>query len=60
MEAVNELDKHKADFVGRVICAHTEHVDDAELGSKRSNMTLMNGLPAGTEKTKARLSPNVH
>ena len=47
MEAMNELDKHKADFVGHVICAHMEHVDDAEFGSERSDMILMNGLPAG-------------
>jgi hypothetical protein len=32
MEAVNELDKHKGDlFVGHLIRAHMEHVDDAEL-----------------------------
>jgi hypothetical protein len=36
VEAVNELDMHKEDFVGHVICVHMEHVDDTEFGSKRS------------------------
>jgi hypothetical protein len=52
VEAVNELDEHKADFVGHVIRAHVEH-DDAELGSKRSDMIPMNGLLAGTEKAES-------
>ena len=54
MEAVNELDRHKEDFVGHVICVHMEHVDDTEFGSKRSDMILMKGLPASTEGRSAR------
>jgi hypothetical protein len=53
VEAVNELDKHKEDFVGHVICVHMEHVDDTEFGSKRL-VILMKGLPASTEGRSAR------
>ena len=51
MEAVNELDKHKADVIARYMCA-CGNMSNAEFGSKCSDMILTNGLLVSTKKAE--------